>query len=215
MSKSLHLGRTLLSTLKATSGTEQFLCLPVGVPVQAILRPIATRREVLNPDDIRCITEWRNCFVQSFLTEFQATESRTAQWLTEIVEPNDNKILFMVDDLNGRTFGYMGLDFINWETGYGEADAIVRGEEAPPGTMKIALQTLLSWALGQLGLRSLGVRVRSDNTALEFYRKVGFSEERRVPLRRVDDFDMIRWVEDSSLNPADLSLVYMLYHPRG
>jgi hypothetical protein len=121
----------------------------------------------------------------------------------------------MVDDLNARTFGYMGLDFINWETGYGEADAIVRGEEAPPGTMKIALQTLLSWALGQLGLRSLGVRVRSDNTALEFYRKVGFSEERRVPLRRVDDFDMIRWVEDYSLNPADLSLVYMLYHPRG
>jgi len=203
-----------MSTLKATSGTEQFLCLPVGVPIQAILRPIATRREVLNPGDIRCITEWRNCFVQSFLTEFQATESRTAKWLTEIVEPNDNKILFMVDDLNARSFGYMGLDFINWETGYGEADAIVRGEDAPPGTMKIALQTLLSWALGQLGLRSLGVRVRSDNTALEFYRKVGFSEERRVPLRRVDDFDMIRWVEDYSLNPADLSLVYMLYHPR-
>lgn len=214
MSKSLHLGRTLLSTLKATSGTEQFLCLPVGLPIQAILRPIATRPEVLNPDDLRCLTEWRNCFVQSFLTEFPATESRTAKWLTEIVEPNDNKILFMVDDLNGRTFGYMGLDFINWETGYGEADAIVRGEEAPPGTMKIALQTLLSWALGQLGLRSLGVRVRSDNTALEFYRKVGFSEERRVPLRRVDELDMIRWVEDNSLNPADLSLVYMLYHPR-
>ncbi|MEZ2279050.1 MAG: GNAT family N-acetyltransferase [Microcoleus sp.] len=215
MSESLHLGRTLLSTLKATAGTEEFLCLPVGVPIQAILRPIATRREVLNPNDIQCITEWRNCFVQSFLTEFQATENRTSKWLTEIVQPNDHKIMFMVDDLNGRTFGYMGLDFINWETGYGEADAIVRGEEAPPGTMKIALQTLLSWALGQLGLRSLGVRVRSDNTALEFYRKVGFIEERRVPLRQVDDFDMIRWVEDSSLNPADLSLVYMLYHPRG
>ena len=108
----------------------------------------------------------------------------------------------------------MGLDFINWKTGYGEADAIVRGKEAPPGTMKIALQTLLGWGLAQLGLRSLGVRVRSDNTALEFYRKVGFVEERRVPLRRIDDFDMIRWVEDSSLNPADLSLVYMLYHPK-
>ena len=215
MSESLHLGRTLLSTLKATAGTERFLCLPVGVPIQAILRPIATRREVLNPNDIRCITEWRNCFVQSFLTEFAATESQTAKWLTDIVAPNENKIMFMVDDLNGRTFGYMGLDFINWETGYGEADAIVRGEEAPPRTMKIALQTLLSWALGQLGLRSLGVRVRSDNAALEFYRKVGFIEERRVPLRPVDDFDMIRWVEDSSLNPADLSLVYMLYHPRG
>ena len=104
MSQSIHLGRTLLCTIKATTGTERFFCLPVGVPIQAILRPIATRREVLNPNDIRCLTEWRNCFVKSFLTEFQATESRTAKWLTEIVEPNEHKIMFMVDDLNGRTF---------------------------------------------------------------------------------------------------------------
>jgi len=214
MSKSLYLGRTLVSTLKATAGTEPSLCLPVGVPIRATLRPVATRLEVLNPDDIRCLTEWRNRFVKSFLTEFETTESRTAKWLTETVESNDQKILFMVDDLNGRTLGYMGLDFINWETGYGEADAIVRGEEAAPGTMKIALQTLLSWALGQLGLKSLGVRVRSDNTALEFYRKVGFSEQRRVPLRRVDESDMIRWAENSSLKSADLSLVYMSYNPR-
>ncbi|MCL2927326.1 MAG: GNAT family N-acetyltransferase [Trichodesmium sp. MAG_R01] len=211
MSKSLYLGRKLLYTLKATTGTEQFLCLPVGLPIRAILRPIATKPEALNPDDIRCLTEWRNRCVKSFLTEFQATESRTTRWLTETVQSNDQKILFMVDDLNGRTFGYMGLDFINWETGDGEADAIVKGQQAPPGTMKIALQTLLSWALSQLGLSSLRVRVRSDNTALEFYQKVGFTEKCRVPLRRIDELDMIRWVEDASLKSADLSLVYMSY----
>lgn len=159
------------------------------------------------------LTEWRNRFVQAFLTEFEATESRTARWLAEVVGPREGKILFMVDDLNGRTFGYMGLDYIDWEQAYGEADAIVRGAEAAPGTMKRALQTLLSWARGQLGLRELGVRVRSDNTALEFYRKVGFHEMRRVPLRRLEEPQMIRWVEDASLESSKVHLVHMRWQP--
>lgn len=40
------------------------------------------------------------------------------------------------------------------------------------------------------------------------------SEKCRVPLRRVDELDMIRWVENYSLKSADLSLVYMSYNPR-
>lgn len=208
-----QLGRRLLTVLKATAGMPgPAIVIPVGCPPKAFLRPVATRKELLNPEDVRMLTEWRNRFVQAFLTEFQATESRTARWLTEVVGQAEGKILFMLDDLNGRTFGYMGLD-MNWEQAYGEADAIVRGAEAAPGTMKLALQTLLSWARGPLGLRELGVRVRSDNTALEFYRKVGFQEIRRVPLRRVEEPQMIRWVEDMSLESSKVYLVHMRWQP--
>jgi hypothetical protein len=126
-------------------------------------------------------------------------------WLTQVVGPNAGKILFMLDDPAGRTFAYMGLDFIDWEKSTGEADAIVRGGEAPAGTMKLALETLLTWAKGALGLRTLGVRVRSDNTSLVFYRKVGFVEQRREPLRSTGEGNMIRWVSDPSVKNPRLS----------
>src|SRR6185436_13942518 len=142
---------------------------------------------------------------------FPANDSQTAQWLTSIVGPDDTRILFMVDDaLSRETVGYMGLAFIDWIKKSGEADAIVRGGETAPGTMKRALLTLLRWAHEQLELEQLRVRVRSDNPALEFYRKLGFEELRRVPLRAAHTPGMISWQEDESLPPGDPSLVHML-----
>ena len=204
-------GRRLLKAVKETAAADgPALVLAVGQQVEAILRPVATREGRLNDEDVRLLTEWRNRFVQSFLTEFEADEARTAKWLVETVGPDDTRILFMVDDARGRqTVGYMGLAFIDWEGGAGEADAIVRGGEAPRGLMKRAMGTMLDWARLQLGLGTLGVRVRSDNPALEFYRRFGFHERARVPLRRVEKEGMVQWLEDDSLAPGEPSLVHM------
>jgi RimJ/RimL family protein N-acetyltransferase len=202
--------RDVLLTLKTAANSKgPKLCVPFGSPVQGLLRPLATQRTYFDPEDVRRLTEWRNRFVQAFLTEFEATKERTSNWLATVVGPSDTKILFMVDDLTGRSFGYMGLDFIDWDRHSGEADAIVRGADAPAGSMTIALQTLLAWARGQLGLERLRVRVRSDNTALQFYRKLGFHEKRRVALRRVAEKHTVRWVPDESLISDGPSLVYM------
>jgi RimJ/RimL family protein N-acetyltransferase len=203
-------GRELLTALKATAGMPgPALVVPVGSPPEAFLRPVATREELLNPADIQLLTDWRNRFVKAFLTEFHATSSRTARWLVDVVGPKDGKILFMIDDTCGRTWGHMGLDQIDWKRSFGEADAIVRGGEASPGSTKRALQTLLAWGTGQLGLREMTLRVRSDNTAVEFYRKVGFREIRRVPLRRAEEPEITRWIEDSSLSTASVYVVHM------
>jgi RimJ/RimL family protein N-acetyltransferase len=209
----MRAGQTLLRSLKAQvppRGTQ--LCIPVGEPTQAWLRPVATTRDALSQDDARVLTLWRNRFVGSFQHEFEATDARTADWLTESVGPDDSRILFMLDDAQGRAFGYMGLAFIDWTRGSVEADAIVRGETAPHGLMSRALHTLLAWARIQLGLPEAGVRVRSDNPALEFYRKMGFVETSQVPLRRTVEPDGVKWVEDLSL-PAgtEPSLVHMRY----
>lgn len=203
-------GLELLKALKTSATANQpCLSIPVGSPVEAILRPVATSAGRLNAEDVRVLTEWRNRFVGAFLTEFEANDERTARWLTQMVGPDDTRILFMLDDTQGRTFGYMGLAFIDWERDSGEADAIVRGADCAPGLMTHALLILLEWARVQLGLLRLGVRVRSDNTALEFYRKLGFTEERRVALRRAEEDGMTRWFEDESLEPTGLSLVHM------
>jgi RimJ/RimL family protein N-acetyltransferase len=202
-------GQELLLSLKANAtATAPCLCIPVGLPVEAVLRPVATAPGRLNANDVRVLTEWRNRFVNSFLTEFAATEPRTERWLTEVVGPDPTRILFMLDDARGETVGYLGLAFIDWKELTGEADAIVRGAEAAPGVMARAMFTLLAWARGQLGLKSVGARVRSDNPALNFFLKFS-TETKRVHLRRIEEPGMVRWVEDETLVNAPASLVYI------
>jgi len=202
----------LLSAIKSSTPEQgPAIVITIGNPVEGILRPVSTVKGHLNSNDIRLLTKWRNQFAKSFLTEFNATESGTERWLTDIVGPDDRRILFMVDDVTGRPFGSMGLALINWENRFAEADAIVRGAYAPPGTMKNALNIMLKWAKNQLNLSKFRVRVRSDNTALDFYRKFGFQEIKRVRLRRVDEPNVIRWVEDISIMSDVPSLVYMIY----
>ena len=204
------MGQTLLQALKAAAGRPgPSLVLPVGSPPQAFLRPVATTPGLLRPTDIECLTLWRNQHISAFLTSFTATVARTTAWLTDVVGPRDTKILFMVDDLAGNPVGYMGLDFIEWGRGYGEADAVVRGGPAPRGTMGSALRTLLAWAEGQLQLRELGVRVLSTNPALGFYSRLGFEEYRRVPLRAVTEPDMVRLVEDTTVPASNVWFVHM------
>jgi RimJ/RimL family protein N-acetyltransferase len=205
-----HAGRELMRAAKTSASAEQpALCLPVGRPVEGLLRPVVTRPGQTSPADVRALTEWRNLFARAFLTEFVATDERTERWLADSVGPDDTRILFMLDDAMGRTVGQMGLAYIDWEAGYAEADAVVRGAEAPRGLVTRALGTMWRWGRGALGLSRLGVRVRSDNSAIPFYEKAGFRELRRVPLRPDMRADGVRWVEDPSLAGPELTLVHM------
>lgn len=207
----LYRGQELIQALNAGSTAGQpCLSIPVGSPVEAVLRPVCTIAGKLNGNDVRVLTEWRNRFVKSFLTEFEATEARTSEWLTEVIGPDPTRVLFMLDDARGQTVGYLGLAFIDWEQRTGEADAIVRGAETAPGVMAKALLTLLDWGYQQLELETLGARVRSDNPALRFFLKIG-NEDKRVPLRRLDEPGMVRWVEDETLAGSSASLVYLTF----
>ena len=116
----------------------------------------------------------------------------------------------MVDDLAGRAFGYMGLAAIDWAAATGEADAIVRGEPSAAGTMSASLRALIEWATGPLGLQRILVRVRSDNPALTFYRRLGFVEPGgRRPLRLQPSTNVTRqWVEDDAAETG-LFLVHL------
>lgn len=204
--------RSLLRGLKATSGCRPpILIVPVGYPIEMVLRPVACSKERLNSNDIKSLTEWRNRYVKSFLTEFEAKESRTEKWLTEVVGPDDTRILFMIDDLSRNTIGYMGLASIDWEKGYVEGDSIVRGVNGVPGCMTKALHSMLMWAQNQLNLKDIWVRVRSDNSAIDFYQKAGFQEKNRVSLRKIFENGMIKWIEDKSMAHSELYLVYMQY----
>jgi hypothetical protein len=51
------------------------LSLPVGSPVEAILRPVATRKGDLNAEGVHLLAEWRNRHVQA-LMKFRFSEDR-------------------------------------------------------------------------------------------------------------------------------------------
>jgi len=205
-------GQSIFRYFKESAGKPgATVCLSVGQPPLALLRPVATDPRFVNKRDVEALTNWRNKYVGVFLTEFNATPEQTAQWLTKMVGPDETRILFMIDDLSGRTFGYMGIAFIDWAKQYVEADAIVRGESAPPGAMTACLKALLGWAKNSHGLPNIHVRVRSDNPAVEFYRKLGFREEKRVSLRKTSQPGKIVWVEESG--PSPVQLVHMTLDP--
>jgi len=200
-----------LKELKKTAGSATELVLPVGKPIEAILRPVATTKHTINHVDVTLLSEWRNRFVKSFLTEFHSHDERTIEWLLNTVSKDTGKILFMIDTINGETIGHVGLGFIDWEKGYVEADAIVRGGIARKGLMKLILQHLLQWANNTLDLNNSWVRVRSDNPAVYFYQKVGFVESKRIPLSKIEDASSVTWYEDENGSEEAPALVYMKY----
>lgn len=201
------LKRDFLREFKATAGLPgPNLALRVGRPTIGWLRVVGTRAGQQDDADLDRLSRWRNANHGAFLTEFEATPKRTSRWLSEVVAPDDSRILFMLDDPNGSTVGYMGLAFIDWDKRKVEADAIVRAEPAPKGIAREALLTLLDWARFTLGLDSVGVRVRADNPALAFYRNLGFVESRRVPLRKeaLDDMHVLVEAPDEPDPPTYL-----------
>jgi len=203
-------GRDLLTALKASPAQEGTgLCVPVGSPIRALLRPVASREGEIRAGDVARLTDWRNRFVTAFLTEFLADYERTEHWLAQTVYPDATRALFMVDEMDGRTVGYMGLASIDWDSGSFEADSIVRGATAPRGLMGESLQVMLRWAKSQLGLTDAWLRVRSDNTAIGFYERIGFAQIDRAPLRRHAEPGFVRWVEDRTVTGDGLAVIYM------
>jgi GNAT acetyltransferase-like protein len=201
-------GREILQDWKAHPERR----IAVSDPAEAFLRPVATVDGSINPGDVRALTEWRNRFVTSFLTQFEATDERTEKWLKDVVGPDPDRILFMLDDLHGRTIGYLGLAFIDWEERTGEADHFVRGIDDMPGIMKKGALTLFRWAHRELGLTTaITARIRWDNPSLPFFLKIS-TENRRVPLRATDQPGMRTWVEDESLESSPAGLVYITFH---
>lgn len=203
-------GKALLKALKEVpSQSPPHLGLKIAGYEGYFLRPITTKHGQINPKDVTHLTEWRNLYPKSFLTEFNSTELQTSEWLCDKCHHDDSRISFMIENAHGDSVGYMGIAYIDWEKSYVEGDSIVSGCINPKGLMTAGLITLLRWAKGQLGLQNVGVRVLSDNPALLFYKKMGFHEVRRVPLKMVNiKEDIVQWIEDESLTNASRHLVH-------
>jgi RimJ/RimL family protein N-acetyltransferase len=162
--------------------------------VVARLRPVHAG---FTPQEVKLLMEWRNQNREAFFTWFTATERGTERWLTEQILAREDRILFFIETLDRIPFGHIGLTNFDFVSKACEVDNVLRGRnEFIRGGMSFALQALVNWIFTVLGVNLVYLRVFSDNQrALNFYTRNGFEIVSRVPLRRVEDGDVIRWVE--------------------
>lgn len=172
------------------------------------IRPITLIKSYQSIGDIECLTKWRNLYRKSFLTDFIATNERTSNWLEESVLKDDKRILFMVENNQGKNIGYMGMAYIDWSRKYAETDSIVRGEPAPKGLMSSALRSLIQWGKNFLGIENIYVRVLDDNPAIKFYEKMGFVKVREVGLRIEKKESSTNWIEDKNIINPTKKIIY-------
>jgi RimJ/RimL family protein N-acetyltransferase len=187
------------SIKKAENGKEDFF-----IPVYrhneqvAFLKPLTKNNlidNITNHELIKLLTKWRNANSKWYPTVFEATEKGTKKWLKDQVINADDRILFMVETLDGISFGHMGLY-------RGEADNFIRGrQDILAGGMTYALHAMLKWVFDDLNIDELFLRVFLDNKkAISFYKRCGFKEMYKIPLKKTKEKNEIKWEEITGNN---------------
>jgi RimJ/RimL family protein N-acetyltransferase len=171
------------------------------------------RRSANDDAVVAMLTRWRQQSMALFLTQFTATAPRTKHWLTEIVLPDDARILFLVFDDAAVAKGTLGVCSIGQHQA--EIDNVSRGESGgKPRLMYFALATLIDWLYRNLAVPMITLRVLSYNAkAIALYDSIGFQrvDANRLVKRQTAD-TLIYEVPGShneDVEPVDFQLVTM------
>ena len=160
------------------------------------LYPI-TINSVTNDKEIELLTEWRRSAQSYFPTQFSVSLAGTTTWLEKQLLQKNDRILFMVKNLDNVPIGHIGLFRFNYQKRFCELDNIIRGNNNLfPGAMTYACNSLLDWAFTTLAVSTIYLRVVSDNIpALKLYQRLGFKEIQRIPLIKIAENNDTRWIE--------------------
>lgn len=201
MTKSGEFRRKILSffkKIKSSGGANQLI-----IPIYKKNRVMAQLRLITSDftrEEIKLLAEWRKASAEWFPSKFKVTKKGTKKWLKEKVINAEDRILFWVQDLKGLLIGHMGLYRFDFKNRSCEIDNVVRGRQnVMPGIMGLGLKSLLNWTFSTLGVRTVCLRVFSDNKkAIALYHHCGFKEVRKIPLKQITKRDIAQWVEISN-----------------
>jgi RimJ/RimL family protein N-acetyltransferase len=156
-----------------------------------------TWQDVDDPDSIERLARWREAAQNSFPAIFPVTLEGTRRWLIKQVLELPDRMLFWVKSSEGEKIGHAGIYRIDFEEESLELDNVVRGmPRVMRGAMYSGVQAILSWVFGTLRMNDVFLRVFSDNVrAIQLYEHCGFSETMRMPMRRVEENGVVRWIE--------------------
>ncbi len=167
-----------------------------GATWNATLEPVGWA-DVNAEDSVRLLAQWREAAANAFPAVFPVTMEGTRRWLLKQLLDTPDRLLYWVVGSDYRKIGHLGLFRFDYEARQVELDNVIRGVSAVlPGVMEAAVHTLLGWTYEQFQVNNILLRVFSDNPrAIRLYERCGFAEMGRVPLERVVEGDVTRWVE--------------------
>ncbi len=165
-------------------------------------------------DDITIakLAKWRDENNSFYPSQFIVTFEGTKKWLRERLLDTKDRMLFLVLDKGGNALGHVGLASAINEEEEVEIDNILRGEkQAEPGIMSLAMEALLKWTQEVLQPKRIFLRTFHDNRhAITFYQRLGFADEKLLPLKLVKSEGFDSYVSDEDPNQAGSADSYYL-----
>jgi perosamine synthetase len=176
-----------------------------------VLRPVAE----LHAGDgatIAAFARWREEAAFAFPDRFEITTEGTARWLRTGLLDAEDRMLWIVLGRDGRAIGHLGYANALNDRRELEIDNVIRGERgADPGVMGAAMRAMTAWARRTLAPETISLKVLADNLhARSFYRRLGWEEQRRIPLRRSVEPGGVYFDEADDGAAPDCELVRMV-----
>ena len=156
------------------------------------LRPIPTEIKGDAVNDVTLQTKWRNLHKDSFLVEpFIATDERTFKWLTDTYFNNDDRIIFMVEDIKNIPIGHLGFENFIYHEQKCEYGRLMRGDvssterERRVNLIELAQITFLNWGFNFLNLKLVyGTQFVNNWTVNMIHAKCGFVTIREYAIEK-------------------------------
>jgi len=156
------------------------------LPVDANLALVPVGPWILDePDLVAKMAAWRGASMAMFFAQFESTPAKTLGYLRGASIGQANRLLFVIVE-DGQIVGHVGFSNVSAETA--ELDNVMRGIRSEnPLVMQLAINTLVEWGFGTLGLSSVTLKVSSINTrAIALYERCGFVVTASIGLRAVE-----------------------------
>lgn len=162
-----------------------------------VLKPVTAREVTDNSEIVRFITKWREYYKENFLTQFKVTDNSTKNWLENQIIKRDDKILFIVEAIDGKLSGHEGVIFFKNNDFVCELDNLVKSADCKiPGIMTYAEKSLIKWLFGCLGMEKITLRVFSDNLKTQaLHHRCGFLKTGEIGLKKEIGKELVRYVE--------------------
>lgn len=150
---------------------------------------------------IQALANWRQKYMQFFLTQFTATAERTQNWLKNLVLKDTSRILFLICQ-HGKPIGNFGVCHIGRTSA--ELDNLIRGEVIQEKQLIFyAEQCLCHWLFRELRLSEIYLHVFSNNhRTIALHSSIGFTITKLSKMTTEMDGDTLKFVVQDAESPS-------------